>query len=96
MNLGFWKKLSPEHQEIIAAAAKNWEKNNDAYYLDDKLKTSDNNILKLFTELGVQNHVPTPEESAEFRKMTKPVFEKYCKDVGVELVDQVVEFVGYK
>lgn len=96
MNLSFWQKLSPEHQKIITAAAKNWEKNNDAYYLDDSLKTSDNNILKLFTELGVQNHVPTVDESAEFRKMTKPVFEKYRKDVGEDLVDQVVNFVGYK
>ncbi len=96
MNKGFWDKLSPEHQKIIAAASKNWEKNNDAYYLDDNLKTSDNNILKFFEELGVKNHVPTPEEQAQFRKITQPVFEKYRKDVGEDLVGRVVKFVGYK
>jgi tripartite ATP-independent transporter DctP family solute receptor len=96
INLKFWRSLAPQERNIILAASKNWEKNNDAYYLDESFKTSDNNVLKLFRELGVETYEPTPEQLSELRKMTKPVFEKYRKKIGPDVVDKVIQFVGYK
>ena len=95
MNLKFWNSLPSDIQQIVVMAMQIWEKNNDDYYINDSKETSDNNILSFMRDKGVKCYVPTPKERDEFVRLTKPVFEKYRKDIGAEVVDKVAKFVGY-
>jgi len=93
INLDFWNSLTQAEQKAVAEAAKTWEKRNDAYYLDNSLKTSDENVLKLFNELGVRTYSPTPQELEEFKVKTKPIFDKYREKIGPAVVDKAIEFI---
>jgi tripartite ATP-independent transporter DctP family solute receptor len=94
VNMKFWKSLSPDFQKIVADAGRNFERNSDAYYIDDSKITSDNNILeKIFKPAGVKNYLPTPRETESYKELTKPVFAKYREQVGSEVVDKAVNFV---
>ena len=93
LNLKFFNNLSPDIQKAFVEAGKNFEKNSDAYYTDDSRATSDKNILNsVFAKAGDKNYYPTAAEKAEYRELTKPVFMKYRKEIGPELVDSVVNF----
>jgi tripartite ATP-independent transporter DctP family solute receptor len=96
INLKFWNSLSPDIQKVFLEASKNWEKNNDAYYVDNSKKTSDDNIMGFFKELGVKIYDPSKAETEPFRKLTIPVFNKYRNQIGPALVDKVAKFTGYK
>jgi len=96
INLKFWNSLPPDIQKVFLNAAKNWEKNNDAYYVDNSKKTSDDNIMGLFKELGVKIYEPTKAETEPFLKLTIPVYKKYRNQIGPALVDKIANFTGYK
>jgi TRAP-type C4-dicarboxylate transport system substrate-binding protein len=96
INLKFWNSLPPDIQKVFLDAAKNWEKNNDAYYVDNSKKTSDDNIMGLFKELGVKIYEPTKAETEPFLKLTIPVYKKYRNQIGPALVDKIANFTGYK
>lgn len=44
----------------------------------------------------MKNYEPNAEEIGEFKKLTKPVFDKYREQIGAELVDKVAKFVEYQ
>ena len=96
INLKFWNSLPPEIQKVFLEASKNWGKNNDAYYVDNSKKTSDDNIMGLFKELGVKNVEPSKSEIEAFRKLTIPVYKKYRSQIGPAIVDRVAGYTGYK
>jgi TRAP-type C4-dicarboxylate transport system substrate-binding protein len=90
----FWKSLPPDIQKVVAEAGRNFEKNSDAYYIDDSKKTSDNNILEsVFKKAGVKIYLPMAKEAESYKELTKPVFMKYRDQVGAELVDKAVNFL---
>jgi len=94
VSMKFWKSLPPDIQKVVAEAGKNFEKNSDAYYIDDSKNTSDNNILeKVFKPAGVKLYFPTPRETESYKELTRPVFMKYRDQVGAELVDKAVNFL---
>jgi len=72
----------PRYSESIPGGFQNWEKNNDAYYVDNSKKTSDDNIMGFFKELGVKIYDPSKAETEPFRKLTIPVFNKYRNQIG--------------
>ena len=96
INLKFWNSLPPEIQKVFLEASKNWGKNNDAYYVDNSQKTSDDNIMGLFKELGVKIVEPSKSETEAFRKLTIPVYKKYRSQIGPDVVDRVARYTGYK
>lgn len=94
LNLKFFNSLSPETQKIFLEAGLNFGKNGDSYYTDDSKATSDNNVLdKIFAKAGVKVYRPTSAESESYRDLTRPIFEKYRKQVGPDLVDSVLKFL---
>lgn len=94
LNLKFFNSLSPDIQKAFIEAGKNYEKNSDAYYIDDSRPTSDNNILNsVFAKAGVKNYYPTAAEREGYKELTRPVFMKYRKQIGPDLVDSVVDFL---
>ena len=94
LNMKFFKGLSPDIQKAFLEAGKTFGKNSDAYYTDDTRKTSDNNILdKVYKQAGVKVYLPTDEDRAGYRKLARPVFDKYREQIGSQLVDSVVNFL---
>jgi TRAP-type C4-dicarboxylate transport system substrate-binding protein len=94
LNMKFFDSLSPDIQKAFIEAGKNFERNSDAYYIDDSRVTSDNNILNdVFAKAGVKNYIPNATDRASYRELTKPVFMKYREQVGPDLVDSVVNFL---
>ncbi len=93
MNLNFWNSLTTEEKKIVAAAAKTWEKVNDAYYTDDQSKTSDRNVLKLFNELGVKTYDPTEADLKPWKALTAEVFKVYREKTSPTVVDAAVKFI---
>lgn len=94
LNMKFFDSLSPDIQKAFIEAGKNFERNSDAYYIDDSRVTSDNNILNdVFAKAGVKNYSPTATDKAAYRELTRPVFMKYREQVGPALVDSVVNFL---
>jgi len=94
VSMKFWNQLSPDLQKIFLDAGKNFERNSDAYYLDDSKKTSDNNILEsIFKKAGVKIYMPTPQDMESYKQLTRPVFVKYREQVGPELADGIVKFL---
>jgi tripartite ATP-independent transporter DctP family solute receptor len=96
VNTKFWSTLSPDIQSAFTEGMKNWVKNNDAYYLNASLKTSNEYILTAFREKGVAVSSLTPSELQTFKKSTVSVVQKYRKEIGPDFVDKVLKFTGYK
>lgn len=80
-----WNKLSPKNQGIILQAAREARDFNRSLAAE---KTGE--YLEEMRQGGLEVVVLTPEEKDEFKKIMKPVWEKYYKIVGRDLVDKVV------
>ena len=80
-----WDKLSRENQDIILEAAREARDYNRALAAE---KTGE--YLAEMQKEGLEVVVLTPEQKEEFKKVMMPVWEKYYKIVGRELIDRVV------
>lgn len=86
-NEEWFQSLTPGHQQIIrdAAALMAWTENLQKTEGDWKFSA------KLQDELGMEVHVSTPEEKAEFKEITQaPVLTFIREQVGDELVDELL------
>ena len=93
ISMRFWKQLTPDQQKIVQEAGRNFEKNSDAYFVDDSRPTSDARILEVFRKGGVKIYMPTEKDMEAYRELTRPVFAKYREQVGPELVDGIEKFL---
>jgi tripartite ATP-independent transporter DctP family solute receptor len=78
-----WDKLSPDDQKILQEAAK------EAVEFERKVSREKNaQALETLKKTMQINELP-PQEMAKMREKTKPVIDKYTKEVGEPLVKEV-------
>jgi len=90
INLKYWNSLPKNIQDIMLDSSKKWTEINNAYYLDNSRPTSDVRIFDEMRKVGVNVIFP---DLAPFKEKTKPVFEKYKKEIGADYVDKVAAFI---
>lgn len=88
MNKNTFDSLTPEHQEIITTAAKNYVDEQRSMELND----TDKFVEKLRTEGGLEVNEITPENKQKFRDALEPMYEKYRKEFGQEIFDMAEKF----
>jgi tripartite ATP-independent transporter DctP family solute receptor len=85
VNKKVWESWSKADQEAVRAAAVQAGKEEIALARKG-LTASDNALWKEVEAQGVKVTRLTPAEVAEFKKLTQPVFDKWSKTIGVNLV----------
>ncbi|MFC3337153.1 DctP family TRAP transporter solute-binding subunit [Paracandidimonas soli] len=90
VNRQVWESWTKEDQEIVRQAAIDAAK--EQIVLARKGVTDeDSSLLKEISDLGVTVTQLTPEQHKAFVDATRPVFEKWRKTVGEDLVDQALK-----
>ena len=85
VNRKVWESWSKEDQEAVRAAAIQAGKEEIALARKG-LSGSDNALWKEVEGQGVKVTRPSAAELEEFKKLTRPVFDKWSKTIGVDLV----------
>lgn len=85
VNRKVWESWSKEDQEAVRAAAIQAGKEEIALARKG-LTGSDNALWKEVEGLGVKVTRPGSAELEEFKKLTRPVYDKWSKTIGVDLV----------
>ncbi len=85
VNRKVWESWSKEDQEAVRAAAVQAGKEEIALARKG-LTESDNSLYKDVEALGVKVTRLTPAEVGEFKKLTRPVYDKWAKTIGTGLV----------
>ncbi|NLD68651.1 MAG: TRAP transporter substrate-binding protein DctP [Limnobacter sp.] len=84
-NREVWNSWTPEDREIVRAAAV--EAGKEEIALTRKgLSGDDRSMIKDVEALGVTVTELTPDEKAAFQKTVKPVYDKWTKQIGTDLV----------
>ena len=85
VNKKVWESWSKQDQEAVQAAA--IQAGQEEIALARKgLAGSDTSLWKDVEALGVKVTRPSAVELAEFKKLTRPVYDKWSKTIGVDLV----------
>jgi TRAP-type transport system periplasmic protein len=85
MNLSFFKGLSPEHQKILVAAAK------EAAPYQRKLSANeDTEMKKGLVDKGMELVVLNKQQLAVFQKAMEPVYKEYEPKIGADLMKEFV------
>jgi len=83
-SLNTWKKIPVKYQDVIVKAAI------EARDFNRKLSADkDDEFIALVKEKGMRVTALTPAQVAEFSKLMTPVWEKYYKVIGKELIEEV-------
>jgi tripartite ATP-independent transporter DctP family solute receptor len=85
VNKDVWKSWTPEDQKAVREAAVQAANENIAAARKGLVPPDDSGIKEV-EALGVNVVRLTDAEKAEFRKATKPVYDKWAKQIGPELV----------
>jgi tripartite ATP-independent transporter DctP family solute receptor len=85
VNKDVWKSWTPEDQKAVSEAAVQAAKENIALARKG-LVSPDDATMKEVEGLGVNVARLTEAEKAEFKKLTKPVYDKWAGQIGPELV----------
>jgi tripartite ATP-independent transporter DctP family solute receptor len=93
VNRDVWKSWKPEDQKAVYAAAVQAARENIAAARKGMVPP-DNSGIKEVEALGVNVIHLTNSERAEFRKITKPVYDKWAGQIGPELVKKAEEAVA--
>jgi tripartite ATP-independent transporter DctP family solute receptor len=93
VNKEVWKSWTPEDQKIVREAALQAAKEN-IEAARKGLVAPDDSMIKEVQGLGVNVVALSDAEKAEFKKITKEVYEKWAKQIGPELVKQAEEAVA--
>lgn len=93
VNKDVWKSWTPEDQKVVREAAIQAGKENIAAARKG-LIPPDDAMIKEVEGLGVNVVKLTNAEKAEFKKATKPVFEKWAKQIGPDLVKKAEEAIA--
>jgi TRAP-type C4-dicarboxylate transport system substrate-binding protein len=87
VNKKWWDKLEPSSQKVIRdAAAEAVKYQREVLYPENEKSAYDG-----FVEGGIKVHTLTDEQMAEFKTLTRPVWDKYLKELPAGLVDMVLE-----
>ncbi len=87
VNQDVWNSWSPEDQKIVREAA--IEAGRQEIVIARKgVTNTDNSLLKEIESHGVKVTVLSPEQIGAFAKATQPVFDKWAKQIGPDLVKQ--------
>jgi tripartite ATP-independent transporter DctP family solute receptor len=86
MNRDFWDKLPPDMQQVVLDASKN-----AVAFQREVAAREDAEALEKMLDIGVVFNKVRGERLAEFRKVTAPVYEKYAKEFGKDLVERLRE-----
>ncbi|MEN6438483.1 MAG: DctP family TRAP transporter solute-binding subunit [Syntrophobacter sp.] len=88
-----WESWTPEDRKAVGEAAVQAAKEN---IIESRkgLVAPDDTMIKEIETQGVKVINLTDQEKAEFRKATKPVYDKWAKQVGAELVKKAEEAVA--
>ena len=83
----FWDKLPDDLKTVVQDAA------NESKVHNRKLNREMNAeyLEKLKTKMDVT--ILTPEQRAKFQEAVKPVYDQFSKEIGTELVDEVMKLV---
>lgn len=84
----FWDRLSKDEQKILQDACDE----SVAYFRQISREMEKNVVGELVAAGMVFNQIPDSEK-ARMVEVTKPVFEQYRKEIGAELVDQMMQQV---
>ncbi len=87
VNSSVFKSFSKEDQKIVSDAAieaAKWEKDK----VRKGLMPNDLSALDTLKAQGMEVTVLTNQDKAEFKKLTKPVYDKWVNEIGKELVDK--------
>jgi TRAP-type C4-dicarboxylate transport system substrate-binding protein len=85
VNKEVWESWTPEDRRIVREAALEAGK----YCIQlarEGMTGSDPAVVKQIEGFGVKVVRPTAQEMAAFRKVTKPVYDKWSKQIGPDLV----------
>lgn len=93
VNKDVWKSWKPEDQNAVREAALQAAKENIAAARKGLFPPDDSGIKEV-EALGVNVIRLTDAEKDEFRKATKPVYDKWAKQIGPELVKMAEEAVA--
>ncbi len=85
VNREVWQSWSPADQEIVRASAIEAGKQEIAIARKGLTKT-DTSMIREVEALGVKVTELTPAEKAEFQRVLKPVYDKWAKTIGSDLV----------
>jgi tripartite ATP-independent transporter DctP family solute receptor len=85
VNREVWQSWSPADQEIVRACAIDAGKQEIAIARKGLTK-NDSSMIRDVEALGVKVTELTPAEKAEFQRVLKPVYDKWAKTVGADLV----------
>jgi len=85
VNREVWQSWSPADQEIVRACAIDAGKQEIAIARKG-LARNDSSMIREVEALGVKVTELTPAEKAEFQRVLKPVYDKWAKTVGADLV----------
>ncbi|CAM3693444.1 DctP family TRAP transporter solute-binding subunit [Castellaniella denitrificans] len=87
VNQDVWNSWSPEDQKIVREAA--IEAGRQEIVIARKgVTNTDDSLLKEIEGHGVKVTVLSPEQIGAFAKATRPVFDKWAKQIGPDLVKQ--------
>ncbi|MGE5258892.1 MAG: TRAP transporter substrate-binding protein DctP [Hyphomicrobiales bacterium] len=92
VNKEVWKSWKPEDQRAVREAAVQAGKENIAAARKG-LVPPDSALVKAVEGLGVKVVQLTDHERAEFRKITRPVYDKWAEKIGPDLVKKAEESV---
>ena len=86
MNNEFWHELPKEVQDVINEAAR------EALQYQRSITTElEQKAEQKFIDQGIKVHKLTPEELAEYKAKTRPVWDKFANKVPAELFEMVKE-----
>ena len=77
----FWESLSPEEQKALEECAKE-----AMAFQRDRCRTTVNDTHTFFKQAGMTITELTPEEIAAFRAASQPVYDKWEKKIGTDLL----------
>ena len=93
VNKEVWNSWSKEDQEAVRAAA--IQAGQEEIALSRKgITAADDSLLKDIRGQGVEVVQLTPEQQKAFQAATRPVFDKWAKQIGPELVKQAEESIA--
>ena len=91
VNKETWSSFTPQDQEIITKAAQEamaWNKQAARKGLEDSTEA-----IEFLKSKGMQVVTLTPTEVEAFKAKVKPVYEKWAKEIGPELVESAEKIV---
>ena len=87
MRKSFYDKLSPELQEVVMQAIKDYCAAQQARYLEEEEKA-----MQKLREDGMEINDLTPEQIQVWKNAVKPIYDQFRDEIGPELVDLILSY----